>query len=93
MCFAWDEAKNRSNLIKHGISFETARLVFEDPHALSDQDRVVGGEERWQTIGQVGAQVLLAAHTWSQSGVIRLISARKASSAERRHYETHKKAS
>ena len=93
MRFEWDEAKNRRNLAKHGISFETAALVFEDPHALSDLDRVVGAEERWQTIGAVGFHILLVAHTWEQRDeVIRLISARKATSAERNHYETHKKA-
>lgn len=92
MSLEWDEAKNRSNFAKHGISFDTAALVFDDPHALSDQDRLVGSEERWQTIGMVGGQVLLVAHTWDESGMIRLISARKASSAERKHYEAHKKA-
>lgn len=91
----WDESKNRHNLRKHGIGFETASLVFDDPHALSEQDRIVDGEERWQTIGTIGALVVLVAHTWwGKDGeeVIRLISARKASSAERKNYEAHKKA-
>lgn len=93
MRFAWDEAKNRRNVAKHGISFKTAALVFDDPHALSDQDRIIDDEERWQTIGAVGVKVLLVAHTWEEDdGVIRLISARKATSAERKHYEAHKKA-
>ncbi len=46
MQFAWDEAKNRSNRRKHGISFETAVRVFLDPLHLSRQDRIVEGEER-----------------------------------------------
>jgi uncharacterized DUF497 family protein len=51
MRFEWDEAKNRRNLAKNRISFETAKLVFEDPHALSIQDRAVENEERWQPLG------------------------------------------
>jgi uncharacterized protein len=62
--FAWDERKNRINKQKHGVSFETARLVFDDPHHLTRQDREVDGEPRWQTIGIVnGVHLLLVAHT------------------------------
>jgi len=41
MRLEWDDAKNRVNFKKHKISFETASLVFDDPHALSLQDRIV----------------------------------------------------
>lgn len=94
MRFEWNEAKNRQNLAKHGISFETAALIFDDPHALSDLDRIVNNEERWQTIGTIGGVAVLVAHTWWEDDgedVIRLISARRASSTERKHYEAHKK--
>jgi uncharacterized DUF497 family protein len=94
MRFEWDESKNRQNAVKHGIWFETAASVFDDPHALSDRDRIVDNEERWQTIGQLGAAVILVAHTWWEDDgedVIRLISARRATSAERKSYEAHKK--
>ena len=47
MRFFWDDEKNRRNRIKHKVSFETAILVFDDPNALSIQDRIVDGEERW----------------------------------------------
>ena len=92
MRFEWDERKNSQNRAKHGISFETARLVFEDPHAISIQDRYDNGEERWQTIGRVGHTViLLVAHTCSGEDepeeVIRIISARKATPRERKVYE------
>jgi uncharacterized protein len=91
MRFEWDEAKNRRNLAKHSISFETAKSVFEDPHALSVQDRAVEDEERWQTLGRVGGVVVvLLAHTYGEENgeeVIRLISARKATPLERRAYE------
>jgi len=94
MRFEWDEGKNRRNLAKHNVSFETASLVFEDPRALSVQDRVVEGEERWQTVGMVSGTVLFVAHTYrEQAGdeVIRLISARKAIAHERRAYAKSQK--
>jgi hypothetical protein len=85
--FDWDEAKNRRNVAKHRIHFETAILVFEDPYALVRLDRVVHGEERWQTIGMIdGLVVLLVAHTLDDDS-IRVISARKATRRERRLYE------
>lgn len=91
--FEWDEAKNLSNLRKHGVSFETASRVFADPFALSEQDRIEGGERRWRTMGLIeGFLVLVVAHTVFETGddeteVIRIISARKASPRERRRYE------
>jgi uncharacterized DUF497 family protein len=59
-------ARNLRNQTKHKVSIETAVLVFEDdPRALSMLDRVVEGEERWQTPGLIGGVVfLLVAHTW-----------------------------
>ena len=92
MRFEWDTNKDRTNQAKHGVSFDTAQLVFDDPHHLSVQDRDVGREERWQTVGLVGGVVvLLVAHTYrgDEGGVevVRIISARKATSHERRRYE------
>lgn len=91
MQFTWDESKNRANKHKHGISFETAILVFEDPYHLSVQDREVDREPRWQTIGLVkGMLLVLVAHTVEDTDeseeTIRIISARKATSQERRIY-------
>ena len=89
--FEWDAAKAAANRSKHGISFELATRVFADPLAVSRQDRVKGGEQRWQTIGLVdGVLLLLVAHTVrdeSESEVIRIISARKATRKERRDHE------
>jgi uncharacterized DUF497 family protein len=96
MRFEWDEAKNRRNLAKHKISFETARSVFDDPGQLSVQDRIVDGEERWQTLGMVSSVVIVVAHTWEEEAseqVVRLISARKATGQERRIYAENKKQS
>lgn len=88
MEFTWDERKNRVNRRRHGISFETAALVFDDPYHLSVQDREVEGEVRWQTIGLVGGlHVLVVAHTVDEEEeVIRIISARKAEPRERKTY-------
>ena len=88
MEFAWDESKNRVNQRRHGVSFETAVLVFDDPHQVSIQDREVDGELRWQTIGMAsGLQLLLVAHTVDEEAeVIRIISARKAMPRERKAY-------
>lgn len=91
MRFEWDEAKNRRNRIKHKISFETAKSVFDDPNLLSLFDRVVDGEERWHSLGMIDRIiVVLVAHTYrEESGdeVIRIISARKATPRERTWYE------
>lgn len=95
MYLTWDETKNRSNQKKHdGIAFEEAAHVFHDPFRLTRQDRIEGGEERWQTIGVVhGVTVLLVAHTIieDENGepveVIRIISARRATPRERTYYE------
>jgi uncharacterized DUF497 family protein len=51
--YSWDERKNRANRKKHGVSFEMASLVFDDPLHISVQDREVDGEARWQTIGMI----------------------------------------
>ncbi|MYZ43887.1 BrnT family toxin [Schauerella aestuarii] len=93
--FEWDAAKAVLNLRKHGVSFELAMRVFADPFALTGPDRVVGREQRWQTLGLVENHLLLlAAHTVyevNEDGVaievIRLISARAADRKERRRYE------
>jgi uncharacterized DUF497 family protein len=92
--FEWDPAKARSNERKHGVGFEIALHVFEDPNALVEQDRIEGGEQRWQTLGLVGGVLLLlVAHTVrfededEVDEVVRIISARRADRKERQRYE------
>ena len=91
MRFDWDEKKNRMILAKHKVSFETAALIFDDPHCVSRFDRTKDGEERSQTLGVVvGVVVLLVAHVDYEEGgeeIIRIISARKATPYERNIYE------
>ncbi len=92
--FEWDESKNKSNQKKHQISFETALHIFKDPFLLSRQDRFESGEYRWQALGLIENQmVILVAHTaqFDQfTEVIRIISARKATSQEKKAYEQNR---
>jgi uncharacterized DUF497 family protein len=89
--FEWDDKKAEINFRKHGIRFEEAALVFDDPFAISEQDRIENGEQRWQTIGMVGGfLLLLVAHTVrfdDDTEVVRIISARRVDRKERRYYE------
>ncbi len=92
--FEWDEAKAKANERKHGVRFDIAIRVFADPYALTEQDRIEGGELRWQTIGAVGGFVLLmVAHTVRDEGedeIIRIISARKAVRKECKRYDENR---
>ncbi len=85
MRFEWDEEKNHSNMQKHGISFETALHVFDDPEhiVLYDEDNSVD-ESRFIAIGEVD-KVLYVVFT-ERGEKTRLISARLANSMERRDY-------
>jgi uncharacterized protein len=88
--YEWDEAKNRSNQKKHGVSFEEGILAFRDPLRVTIDERVEDGELRWQTFGMVrGSLLLMVAHRLSDDweSVVRIISVRKATKSERRIYE------
>jgi uncharacterized DUF497 family protein len=88
MFWVWDRRKNAANRAKHGISFETSVLVFDDPLRLSVLDRNEI-EARWRTMGQVGGKVLFVVHTLPDGGgeEARIISARRATPRERKIYE------
>jgi len=65
MRFTWDENKNRQNLRKQDVYFETAVLVFDDPYAITQRDITFDREERWITVGAIGpGSILLVAHTF-----------------------------
>lgn len=89
--FEWDAVKAAANQRKHRVSFELAARAFADPFALTEQDRIEGGEYRWQTLGIAdGVLLLLVAHTVRDEAdieVIRIISARPATRPERRKYD------
>jgi len=88
----WSVDKNKTNKAKHGISFETAQLVFDDPLAMSRRDSHPDGD-RWQTIGRIGPTIVFVVHTSPEfddatdEKTGRIMSARKAARNERRAYE------
>jgi uncharacterized DUF497 family protein len=90
MQIEWNQAKNEINKAKHGIDFETAQLVFDDPFCVTFVERVTGGEERWHAIGSVeNVIILVVVHTYRIEGsdeIIRIISARPATRRERKLY-------
>ncbi len=86
MDFSWDERKAASNLKKHGVSFIEAATVFADPLALAIDD--VLEPERTLLLGMSNRQrLLLVVHAELDESTIRIISARRATSHERRRYE------
>lgn len=86
MEFEWDPAKAASNLGKHGIDFDEAIAVFEDPSAVIIRDpRDYAGEMRYQVIGAVEG-VILSVSLTLRGRAYRIISARRASRRERRTY-------
>ena len=85
MTLEWDEDKNKINLEKHGIDFETAILVFNDMQRIEIFDLEHSVEEdRYNTIGMV-YDVLFVVYTERKDN-IRLISARLATKTERSIY-------
>ena len=87
--FAWDRRKARSNLVKHGVSFEEAQTVFLDESArLIDDPDHSGEEERFVLLGySFRARCLIVSHCYRESdSVIRLISARRATAQEEEVY-------
>jgi uncharacterized DUF497 family protein len=88
--FEWDEAKNRANKRRHGISFEEARTAFLDENArvIPDPEHS-DDEERFVLLGlSIATRVLVVCHCYRQSdSVIRIISARKAERDEINQYQ------
>ena len=62
MAWIWDASKAASNYAKHGVRFELAELVFDDPMHISEPDPHQDGD-RWRTMGMVGDTNLLFVHT------------------------------
>jgi uncharacterized DUF497 family protein len=88
--FEWDPGKARQNRRKHLVSFEEAATVFGDPLAITypDPDHSTS-EQRFITIGMSSLhRVLIVAHA-DRDEKIRIISARKTTQRERKHYEEY----
>jgi uncharacterized DUF497 family protein len=83
--YEWDVTKAASNLKKHGVTFEEAAVAAEDPFALVIAD-VAHGEVRLNVICR-STRVLFLVVVEIDNDVARIVSARKATPAERRQYE------
>jgi uncharacterized protein len=84
MQFEWDEDKRQANIAKHKIDFARARLVFDDDHIT--ESLPYEGEPRWITIGLLEGREITIIYT-TRNEKIRIISARRARSNERRKYQ------
>ena len=87
--FEWDPRKDEANQKKHGVSFEEAQSVFFDDDAIQFYDKDHSDqEERFIMLGMsIQSRMLVVCHCERWSGeVIRIISARKATKLERKHY-------
>jgi uncharacterized DUF497 family protein len=85
----WDEEKAAANQRKHGVDFADAATVLEDEAALTMPDDHPE-EDRWVTLGMDAlGRILVVVYTW-RGEEPRLISARKATRAERRQYESER---
>ena len=88
MQFEWDAEKSRRNQDKHGVSFAEAATVLADPLAVTYADPAHSSlEDRYLTFGlSVTGTAVVVVHT-SRGDTIRIISARRMTSRERREYE------
>lgn len=85
--FEWDPEKNASNVQKHGLSFEEAVLIFDGP-VLTGPDES-GDEYREKTFGLLGGVVVVCVIHTARNGRTRIISARKATPNERKHFDAY----
>jgi uncharacterized protein len=88
MEFEWDEEKAAANLTKHGVSFDEAKTVFDDPLYVDfyDPDHSFD-EHRYIIIGESKQGRLIVVSYTERDDVVRLISAREVTRSERETYE------
>ena len=98
MRFTWSVIKNQLNKKKHDISFEMARNIFDDPSALTWEDRRYEDydEERWISLGRANKEIIaVVVHTYrgdeDEEEIVRIISARKATKKEQKIYFNYRK--
>ena len=83
--FEWDEAKAAENLRKHGVSFETAAIAMTDPMSVDFEDTLF--PDRLVTVAFAPGGAILCVVTVRPHERVRIITARRATSHERRIYE------
>ena len=90
LIFEWDFKKAKTNIEKHGVSFEEASTAFRDPLSLTIDDPLHSrNEERLVLVGiSYNNRMLVVVHT-ERGNNIRIISARKATKKERKYYESN----
>jgi uncharacterized DUF497 family protein len=86
MRYTWDPDKERRNVEKHGISFDTAARIFEDAVVEDIDSRFDYEEERVQALGVVDNRVIVVVYTERENDEIRIISARRATAKETRRF-------
>jgi uncharacterized DUF497 family protein len=87
MNFEWDEAKNRTNLRKHGFDFADAEEIFRGVLVVDADTREGYSESRWTGLGVVGGRVARVVFAEVNLETIRIISLRKATTRERKEFE------
>jgi uncharacterized DUF497 family protein len=86
--FEWDDQKAVENLTKHGVSFGEATEIFYDPNAIEDYDEGHSFDEaRFVIIGLSTRRLLYVVYAERAADLVRIISARKANSADQELYE------
>ncbi|MBR0726504.1 BrnT family toxin [Bradyrhizobium manausense] len=87
--FEWDPEKNIANQRKHGLSFAEAAQIFEGPVLTGPDDST--SETREKSFGLLGGLVVVCVIHTERNGKIRIISARKATASERKHFDVYLK--
>jgi len=88
--FHWDQVKEAANAAKHGVTFDEATSVFNDPLSKVLPDPINSpGEDRAIMMGHTNQGRLLLVVFTDRADLIRIISAREANRRERREYEEH----
>ena len=87
MVIIWDPKKAEANFRKHRIRFSDAETVLFDPMTLTIEDQIINQEQRFLSVGSDAlGRILVIVYTY-HGDTIRLISARKATSKERKYYD------
>ena len=82
MTFEWDENKNQTNIRKHGISFEQAKIIFDHDILTRIDNRYNYGEIREISLGQIDGEVIVVVVHTKRNNNIRIMSPRKANKTE-----------
>ncbi len=88
MMFEYDAQKSQANKIKHGIDFEQAKVLFNDPYAIELQSKQIQGEDRFLLLGKIKHKYYTAIITYRDSN-IRIISIRSSRKNEVIFYESN----